>query len=158
MAENVSVERVVRAPADVVWAMVADVTRMAEWSPENVGCAWIGSPSEPVVGARFRGTNQNGKRTWKTACVVVDAQPGKSFAFEVKSGPLGVARWEYRFDATGDGECRVTETWIDQRGKFVTFMGGPVSGVKDRAAHNRSGMETTLERVAAAAEAANESA
>jgi len=31
-------------------------------------------------------------------------------------------------------------------------MGGPVSGVKDRAAHNREGMETTLARLAAVAE------
>ena len=134
---------------------MADVTRMGEWSPENVGAVWLGDEKAPVVGARFRGTNENGKRTWKTLCTVVDADPGKSFAFEVKAGPLGVARWEYRFESTGDRECRVTETWVDQRGKIVTFMGRPVSGVKDRAAHNRTGMETTLERLAATAEGAS---
>jgi uncharacterized protein YndB with AHSA1/START domain len=154
MTESVSVERVIAAPAETVWAMVADVTRMGEWSPENVGCAWMGDATGPVVGSRFQGTNENGKKTWKTKCKVVDAQPGKSFAFEVKAGPLGIARWEYTFEATGPGECRVTETWIDQRGKFVTFMGGPVSGVKNRAGHNRAGMKTTLERLAAAAESA----
>jgi uncharacterized protein YndB with AHSA1/START domain len=154
MTHTVSVERVVSASPDVVWRLVSDVTRMGEWSPENVGAKWLGGNREPVVGARFRGTNENGKRTWKTACTVVDAQPGKSFAFEVKAGPLGVARWEYRFEAI-DGGCRVTETWIDQRGKIVTFMGGPVSGVKDRAEHNRAGMETTLERLAAVAEGAS---
>ena len=154
MGETVSVERAVAAPADAVWAIVADVTRMCEFSPENSHCEWIGGAKEAVVGAKFRGTNENGKKKWKTVATVVDAQPGRSFAFEVKAGPLGVARWEYRFEPT-DGGCRVTETWIDQRGFVVRTLGGPVSGVADRAAHNRSGMETTLERLAAAAEKAS---
>lgn len=155
MGENVSVERVIAAPADAVWAMVSDVTRMREWSPENVGCAWTGGSTAPAVGASFQGTNQSAKKTWKTKCTIVDMQPAKSFAFVVKAGPMGVARWEYRFDATGDGECRVTETWIDQRGKLVTFLGGIVSGVKDRGAHNRAGMEQTLANLAFAAEGAS---
>jgi hypothetical protein len=149
--ERVTVERDVAAQADAVWAMIADVTRMGEFSPENVGCEWIGDRREPVVGARFRGTNQNGKRRWKTVGKVVTAEPGRAFAFEITSGPLRVSRWEYRVDATEAG-CRVSETWIDQRGRIITFMGGPVSGVKDRAGHNRAGMEATLERLAAVAE------
>jgi hypothetical protein len=150
--EQVSVARDVAASPDALWAMVADVTRMGEFSPENAGCEWMGTPAEPVVGARFRGTNRNGKRKWKTVGTVVAAEPGRAFAFEVTSGPLKVSRWEYRFEPT-DAGCRVTETWIDQRGRIVTVMGKPVSGVADRAAHNRSGMEATLERLAAVAEA-----
>ena len=152
MTEGVSVERVIAAPAAEVWALVADVTRMCEFSPENAGCEWIKGSTGPVVGARFRGTNQNGKKTWKTVCTVVEAEPGTAFAFEVTAGPMRVARWAYRFDAADAATCRVTETWTDQRGNFVKVMGGPVSGVKDRAAHNREGMETTLARLAAVAE------
>ncbi|MDQ1478086.1 MAG: hypothetical protein QOE62_3315 [Actinomycetota bacterium] len=154
MGENVSVERVVAAPADVVWAMIADVTRMCEFSPENTRCEWIGKTTEPVVGAKFRGTNENGKKKWNTVATIVDAQPGRSFAFVVKAGPFGVARWEYRFVPADGGGCRVTETWIDQRGIVGRTLGGPVSGVTDRADHNRAGMETTLERLAAAADKA----
>jgi uncharacterized protein YndB with AHSA1/START domain len=155
MTDTVSVGRVVAAAPDVVWAMVADLTRMCEWSPENTRCEWIGRSTGPVVGARFRGTNENGKKKWKTVGTIVDAQPGKSFAFEIKAGPFGVARWEYRFDATDIGGCNVTEIWIDQRGIVGRTLGGPVSGVADRAVHNRAGMETTLERLAAAAEKAS---
>jgi hypothetical protein len=151
--DQVSVARDVAASPDALWAMVADVTRMGEFSPENAACEWIGDTREPVVGARFRGTNRNGKRTWKTVGEVVTAEPGRAFAFEVTSGPLKVARWEYRFEPA-DGGCRVTETWIDQRGRLVTFLGKPVSGVADRASHNRAGMETTLDRLAAVAEGA----
>jgi hypothetical protein len=73
------------------------------------------------------------------------------FAFEVKAVGLRVARWEYRFEPTGDGGCRVTERWTDQRGWLATRFGGPVSGVHDRSEHNRAGMEVTLDRLAAAA-------
>jgi ribosome-associated toxin RatA of RatAB toxin-antitoxin module len=152
MGETLSVERVVAATPEVLWAMIADVTRMCEFSPENTGCEWIGSTKEPVVGAKFRGTNEHGKKKWKTVSTVVDAQPGRSFAFVVKAGPFGVARWEYRFDAADEGGCRVTETWIDQRGLVGRTLAGPVSGVTERTAHNRAGMETTLERLGAAAE------
>jgi len=155
MTDTVSVERDVAAAPDVVWAMVADLTRMCEWSPENTRCEWIGPTTGAVVGARFRGSNENGRKKWKTVGTIVDAQPGKSFAFEIKAGPFGVARWEYRFDATDGGGCKVTETWIDQRGIVGRTLGGPVSGVADRAVHNRAGMETTLERLAAAAEKAS---
>ncbi|HEV7527229.1 MAG TPA: SRPBCC family protein [Acidimicrobiia bacterium] len=152
MGETVSVERVVAAPPGVLWAMVADVTRMCEFSPENTRCKWIGRTKAPVVGAKFRGTNENGKKKWKTVATIVDAQPGHSFAFQVKAGPFGVARWEYRFDPTNDGGCLVTETWIDQRGLVGRTLAGPVSGVTERTEHNRAGMVTTLERLAASAE------
>ncbi len=145
-------ERTIGASADALWAMVSDVTRMCEFSPENTRCEWIGATNAAVVGAKFRGTNQNGKKQWKTVATVVDARAGRSFAFVVKVGPLGVARWEYAFDAAPDGGCRVTETWIDQRGLVARTLAGPVSGVTDRASHNRTGMEATLARLAAAAE------
>ena len=154
MSEQVTVERDVAASPEALWAIISDVTRMGEFSPENVGCEWLGDRREPVVGARFRGTNQNGKRRWKTVCTVVTAEPGRVFAFDVKASGLRVARWEYRF-APGDKGCRMSETWTDQRGKIVAWMGKPVSGVGDRASHNRAGMETTLEKLAAAAEGAS---
>jgi len=151
MGDSVTVERDIAAPADDVWPLVSDVTRMRDFSPENVGCVWIGDRQEPVVGARFRGTNRNGKRAWKTVCTVTESDPGRLFAFEVRGVGMSVARWEFRLDPT-DGGCRVVETWTDRRGRLMTWFGGPASGVRDRLAHNRAGMVTTLDKVAAAAE------
>jgi hypothetical protein len=125
---------------------------MCEFSTENTGCEWIKGSNGPVVGARFRGTNENGRKQWKTDATVVEAEPGQSFAFVVKAGPVSVARWEYRIDAIDDSQCRVTETWTDHRNAVATFISGRVSGVADRTSHNRAGMETTLARLAAAAE------
>jgi uncharacterized protein YndB with AHSA1/START domain len=85
--------------------------------------------------------------------LVSDAEPGRRFAFDVRVGPFRVARWEYRFEPA-DGGCVAAETYSDQRGWLVTTVGTWISGVADRAAHNRATMETTLERLGAAAEAA----
>jgi uncharacterized protein YndB with AHSA1/START domain len=149
MSDEVSVSRDIAAPAEKVWAMVADVTRMPEWSPENTGCTWRGGATGPTTGAKFRGSNRVGKRSWKTDAVVTAAEPGKRFAFLVKSGPFNVAEWAYDFEPTTEG-CRVTETWIDRRNPMTKALSKFVSGVDDRASHNQKGMQETLDRLAAA--------
>ncbi len=154
MTEPVTVSRDINAPADQVWAMVSDVTRMGEWSPEAVGATWLKGASGPAPGAKFKGSNQNGKKKWNTIATVVDAEPGKLFSFRVTAVGLKIAEWRYSFESNATG-CRVTETWIDQRGKIAASFGKPASGVSDRLTHNRAGMETTLERLAAAAESAS---
>jgi uncharacterized protein YndB with AHSA1/START domain len=139
------------APAERVWSLISDVTRMGEWSPEAKGGVWKGGATGPAVGARFAGKNARGKRTWSTACEVTAADPGRRFAFAVKSGPLGVATWEYTITPT-DGGCHVRETWTDDRGVIIKVLGKVVTGVDDRETHNRAGMEQTLDALAAAAE------
>ena len=149
---TVRVTRDIAATADALWGMVADVTRMGEWSPETARCQWLRGASGPAVGARFKGVNRNGKRRWSTISTVRDCVPGEVFAFATTAGPFSVARWEYRFEPSPTGTT-VTETWTDQRGRIATRLGKPVSGVDDRAIHNRVGMEATLERLAAVASA-----
>ena len=151
MADQIQVERVIRADAGDLYALVADIERMGEWSPETESCAWTKGATGPAVGASFKGTNRNAKKRWTTSAKVVVADPGRAFAFDVTAGPFKVARWAYTFEPTPDG-CRVTETWTDQRGRIATWAGKPASGVADRADHNRATMEQTLERVAAVAE------
>jgi len=151
MAEQVSVTREIGAPAERVWALVADVTRMGEWSPENEGGTWLGGATGPQPGAKFRATNRIGKRKWSTVGTVVDADPGRRFSFRVTTKGLKVAEWRYTFEPTTTG-CRVTETWADQRPGFFKPLAQLVTGVADRATHNRAGMEQTLDRLAEAAE------
>lgn len=153
MPQIVRVEREVRAPADLLWALVSDVTRMGEWSPETRGCRWLGGATGPALGARFRGRNSYRGRWWVTTCTVVGCEPGSSFAFEVTAGPLPVAHWAYSFEPAAGG-CRVTETFTDLRARAFAVLGNVFLGVADRAAHNRSTMEETLHRLAEAAESA----
>lgn len=154
MADSVEVRIDIAAAPSTLYSMVSDVTRMGEWSPESVGCDWIGGASGPAVGARFKGKNQLGRHRWSTVNEVVEAQPGKAFAFRTSSMGLRVAEWRYRFD--GDeaaGTCTVTESWTDQRGAIITLGGRFATGVADRDAHNRDGMRQTLAALKAAAEA-----
>lgn len=153
--ETVSVTREVAASPDRVWAMVSDLSRMGDWSPENDGGRWTGSGEDgvPAVGDTFRGRNHRGRRNWTTNVTVVDADPPRRFAFRLEIGALGGCDWIYEIEPTGTG-CRVTETWVDERTRALKVVGWLFTGVSDRASHNRATMEQTLERLAEAAEAA----
>lgn len=41
------------AHPDVVYDLIADVTRMPEFSPEVIRCEWLDGATGPAVGARF---------------------------------------------------------------------------------------------------------
>ena len=94
---DVIVEETVAASPLVLSRLVSDVTRMGEWSPENTSCRWLGGATTPSVGARFKGTNRRGWRRWSTTCTVTEAEPGRRFAFDVRSGPLAISSWSYEF-------------------------------------------------------------
>lgn len=124
---------------------------MGEWSPEATGGKWVGGASGPAMGTKFRGTNSSGRRSWSTVATVTEFDAPNVFAFTVIAGPgLKVATWRYRITATAAG-ANVEETWIDTRGAIIKFLGKKISGVADRASHNRAGMEATLESLAKSA-------
>jgi hypothetical protein len=149
---DLEVSESVSAPAPEVYSLVADLPRMGEWSPENTGGRWLGGASGPTVGARFRGTNRAGWRFWSTTVTVRAADAGRRFAFDVDIAGFPVATWEYTF-ADADGGCVVTEHWTDRRPSWMRAASVPVTGVRDRGAHNRANMQETLRRLKAAAEA-----
>lgn len=153
MADRTEVSVEVAAGPTTLYEMVSDVTRMGEWSPENVGCAWVGDAAGPAVGARFKGRNQRGWRRWSTLNEVIEDDPGRAFAFRTSSFGLKVAQWRYGFDGDdATGRCTVTESWTDQRGAIISLAGRLATGVGDRAAHNREGMQQTLAALKAVAE------
>ena len=156
MAGQVSVTREIQAPAQRVWALVSDVTRMGEWSPESTGASWLPGVKGPQRGARFLGKNRNGWRRWWTVGTIVDSEPGRLFGFRVTAPVFQIADWGYDVEATSAG-CRVTESWTDRRGRFIKPVSTWVSGVGNRAEMNRAAMERTLDRLKAAAEASSDS-
>ena len=142
------------APAEEVYDLVADLPRMGEWSPECTRVAWRHGAGGAVQGARFRGWNRRGPIRWFTDGVVVEADRGRAFAFEVTGAGLKVARWGYRFEPDPEGKgCTVTEEWTDRRSRPYAAVTGLAINVRDRAGHNRDGMERTLAALKAAAEA-----
>jgi ligand-binding SRPBCC domain-containing protein len=145
------VQQSMRATPEEAWALISDVTRMGEWSPETTSAAWRRGDEGPALGARFRGTNQRGSKKWSSTCTVTACEPGRRFAFDVSIGPFSVAGWAYEFEATEDG-CVVTELWEDHRGSLVTWLSPVVTGTRDRAQRNEQTMTVTLERLAVCAE------
>ena len=55
---------------------------MGEWSEECDVCSWHDGFDGPTVGAIFDGHNRNGDHEWTTQGKVVEATPGRAFAFE----------------------------------------------------------------------------
>lgn len=145
----------VAAAPDTVWAMISDLPRMGEFSPENVGGVWVHGSTGPALGARFRGTNVNGSLQWWTKVRVVACTPGRHFAFDVRT-PFGVrvSRWEYVIAPTPSG-CLLTENWYRVGNWFIRKIMGPkVTGRQDRPGFNEHSIEHTLAAVKAKAEQA----
>jgi dimethylaniline monooxygenase (N-oxide forming) len=146
----------IAAPAEQLWDMVADITRMGEWSPECYRCRWIGRERRPVAGARFLGFNKKGLLRWMTPNVVREAERGRVFSFRTV-GNNNI--WGYRFDpddASGNGAVtKVTE--FRQLPAKRPWWAKPalalLGGAKAYDAGVPDGMRATLERLKAAAEA-----
>jgi uncharacterized protein YndB with AHSA1/START domain len=140
------------APPDLVYALLADITRMGEWSPECVRCRWIGPQRTAAPGVRFRGTSRNGWHRWSTTSTIVAAEPGRTFAFDVSYFRLPVATWRYEFQPNGRGGTLLAEAVTDRRGRLVRTVSPLVTGVRDRGPRNDETITTTLDRLKAAAE------
>ncbi|ONH54116.1 cyclase [Frankia sp. CcI49] len=107
-----SAEIFVPAPADQVYAAVADVVGMAHHSPECYRCVWLDGASGPAVGARFRGWNRSRGMRWSRECEVVTAEPGREFAYRTRrtrSKPDSTL-WRFQLRAH-DGGTHLTQTF-----------------------------------------------
>jgi uncharacterized protein YndB with AHSA1/START domain len=152
MADKIEISRGIAAMPEDVYAAISDVTRMGEWSEECFACEWHEGFDSPVVGATFDGHNRNGDKTWTTQGKVIEADPGRAFAFECSMMDFHYSTWGYRIEPTGDG-CTVTEWNEDLRPESAMEFSKQVSGINDRTERNRQTMSQTLERLCAALEA-----
>lgn len=112
MRHACTAEVVIEQPPEAVWAVVADVTRVGEWSGECRGCAWERGSSSPVAGARFRGRNRRGGLRWtRLNEVVVADSPHELVWRTVPSGPYPDSV-EWRLTLVAEGAAtRVTESY-----------------------------------------------
>jgi uncharacterized protein YndB with AHSA1/START domain len=151
MSPSAEVTVHVDAPPERVYALVSDVTRMGEWSPECVRCEWQRGATGPTVGARFRGWNRNGIARWSTVAEVVAAEPGHEFAFTTKQGSRDGTRWRYVLEPV-DGGTDVTESYESVYVPFYVRLAERLVLRSDREAQLAQGMRATLERLKHAAE------
>lgn len=151
MHDSVTVH--VSAPPDEVWALVSDITNTGKFSPETFEAEWLDGATAPAVGVRFRGhVRRNGRGpTYWTVCKITASEPGSAFAFDVVGpGERAVNSWRYDFEPSGDG-TDVTESFR-LADNPLTKVYWAIAG-RWRGRTNRNGMQETLERIKAVAEA-----
>jgi len=152
MAEKLEISRDIAAPPEAVYAAISDVTRMGEWSEECVACEWHAGVDGPTVGATFDGHNRHGENEWTTQGKVIEADPGRAFAFEVSMFDFHYSTWGYRIEPT-DAGSKVTEWSENLLPEEMMETAKGISGVDNRTERNRQTMSGTLDRLAATLEA-----
>jgi Polyketide cyclase / dehydrase and lipid transport len=116
----------IEAPPEVLYDLVADLTRMGEISSVCTG-GFYDDDAVRGAGAWFTGRNQTPQLRWETRCHVVTADRPSEVAWEMCGGralppeneaqpaaPHGaeepVSRWRYTFRAV-EGGTEVVESW-----------------------------------------------
>jgi uncharacterized protein YndB with AHSA1/START domain len=100
-----AVEVVVDAPPEAVWAVLADVTRIGEWSHECHHAEWLDGAVAAAPGVRFRGANRAGRMRWARACTLRTVDAPRELAWRTH-GPrfLGDSTdWTVRLSPSGSG-------------------------------------------------------
>jgi hypothetical protein len=138
-SDSILIER----PAEFVYDMVADISRMGEWSPVCSTC-WWDEGDGPRAGAWFTGRNETPERTWETRSQVVLAERGRGFAFVV-NGTL--IRWSYAFRSVPGG-TEVSESWAFLPAGIAYFNerygADAATQIADRTEAARQGIPETL--------------
>ncbi len=134
------------APPEEVWALVSDVTRIGEFSPETFEARWTRGSTGPEVGASFKGhVKRNGVGpTYWSPCQVTKCVPSEVFEFAVGTDDVTVNNWGYRMEPI-EGGTKVTEYFRLEPKPYLRVYWMALGWLRGRT--NERGMRTTLERM-----------
>ncbi len=150
-ADSVSLD--IDADADQLYAMVSDLPRIGEWSPECERVEWDGDVTAPVEGTEFVGFNAVGpgrRIRYKRHGTVLTAEAGKAFSFITDEGGKPSTAWHYTFEPLGEGRTRVTEAY---EVRWIPIWARILDVPTNRHKELLEGMRTTLDRLKTIAEA-----
>lgn len=132
------------APAETVWALIHDVRRMAEWSPQVQSTRLSDGATDVAEGVRFTNANRQGELEWKTHGTVVRFEPERELAFRIEEN---WAIWSFRLEETGRHTTlltqeRETPEGISDLSRDLTdaYLGGTAVFTETM----RTGMQQTL--------------
>ncbi|WP_066899534.1 SRPBCC family protein [Mycolicibacterium houstonense] len=136
------------APVDKVWALISDLRRMPQWSPQ---CRLM-KPLGPVrPGTRTFNLNRRKFVFWPTTSRITEVIDKQKLAFLVEGNNT---IWSYELEPTATG-TRVTESRHAENGTtavsnaLVNALFGGVPSFEDELV---DGMNASLARIKAAAE------
>jgi uncharacterized protein YndB with AHSA1/START domain len=143
-------ETAIAARPDQVWAALADLRRMPEWSPELVRMVAL-RRGGLRVGQQYLGLNRRKAVIWPTRSVVVDLDPGRMLAWDTRSSG---ARWIYELAPDGAGTRVVHRRPVPRRLTLLSRAFAPLAlgGSVEHADELEQGMARTLARLKAALE------
>lgn len=147
------VRLVMSASPATVHALIADVTRMPEFSPEVIEAHWLDGAAGPAIGARFAARNKFTRGpSAVNKPVITGLEPGRLVSWSRTEPFGGTLEWTYQFLPHPDGtevveSYRVTKP-VCRIGWLI--IGAMASG--DRRGQLHAGMQQTLQRIRAVAE------
>lgn len=97
MPKNLEATIDIAASPDKVWAVVSNLKRMPEFSPQCVRMVPLGAPK---AGTWVLNLNTDGKKYWPTTARIVRFEPNQAFAFKINENR---SIWSYTLEATETG-------------------------------------------------------
>ena len=149
----VSVERVIDAPPDAIFALLADAAKHALIDGSGTVQGTITGESEPLtLGSKF-GMEMRAGLPYRMVSTVVEFEPNRRIAWQssvagVVGAVIGGRIWRYVLEPVDAERTRVIESWdiSRDRQRFVLRL-GPMPG------KTRDNMEKTLATIAELVEA-----
>ncbi|MGW0159515.1 SRPBCC family protein [Mycobacterium sp. NPDC003323] len=136
------------APPATVWALISDLKKMPQWSPQTWAMKLFGTLR---VGAKTVNFNRRGLQVWPTTSTITAVDPERKLAFRVD---LNGTEWSYELEPI-EGGTRVIESRRAPNGvkKVSTVLvNAMMGGVPSFEAELVDGMNESLRRIKAAAE------
>jgi uncharacterized protein YndB with AHSA1/START domain len=142
----------IAAPAERVWALVSDVRRMPDWSPQVDSTRLRAGFDEVGLGTEFTNRNSLGDLVWTTHATIVRFEQGREIAFRVEENWMV---WSFAVAPDGDGALLTQQREAPEGVSDLSLdlTNGFMGGVDAFTASMRAGMRQTLELIKAEAEA-----
>ncbi|MET9025115.1 SRPBCC family protein [Nocardia sp. NPDC004168] len=149
MPKNLEASIDISAPPEQVWAVISDLKRMREFSPQCVRMVPLGSLAP---GTWTLNLNRDGKKFWPTTSRIVRFEPNQAFAFRITENRTV---WSYTLEPTESGTRLIERrdvpngtTWFSRKA-IEAALGGEIPFEEALV----RGMNETLGKVKAAVEA-----
>jgi len=138
----------INAPVGKVWALVSDLRRMPQWSPQCRVMKLFGPLRQGTKTINF---NRRNRMFWPTTSTVTEVIPEKKLAFRVhQNGTI----WSYELEPTDTG-TRLVESRHAENGVSAfsnLSVNAMMGGVPNFERELVEGMNESLARIKAAAE------
>jgi uncharacterized protein YndB with AHSA1/START domain len=144
-------ETTIDAPPEAVWAVLGDVRRMPELSPELVRMIPL-KTGGLRRGQWYLGLNRRKAVVWPTRSIVTDVKQGRALAWDTRTSG---ARWIWELRPQGEGTQvvhrrpvpkRVTPLSVAFANVFLGGVGGHADELEDGMAESVARLKKAVER------------